>query len=173
GLTGIAVRELKAVVSNDVANDPQRMLKKELAERGINSLAIIPLIVGGEAVGVVALYAAETGFFDDEEMKLLGELAGDISFALDHIEKSEKLDYVAYYDVLTGLANRALFNERLTQRVRIAGREHGLALVLLDIERFRTVNDSLGRPAGDELLKLFARRLAHCAGDAGLVGRLS
>jgi diguanylate cyclase (GGDEF)-like protein len=172
-LTGRAVSELKAVVSNDVANDPQRVMKKELAERGINSLAIIPLIVGGEAAGVIALYAAETGFFDDEEMKLLGELAEDIAFALDHIEKSEKLDYVAYYDVLTGLANRALFNERLTQRLRIAGREHGLALVLLDIERFKTVNDSLGRPAGDELLRLIARRLAQCAGDAGLVGRLS
>ena len=172
GLTGKAVREKKPVVSNDVANDPQRMMKKELAERGINSLAILPLIVEGEAVGVVALYAAETGFFDAEEMKLLGELAEDISFALDHIEKLEKLEYVAYYDMLTGLANRALFNERLTQRLKVAGDEHGLALVILNIERFKTVNDSLGRHAGDELLKLIGRRLAQCTGDPGLVGRL-
>ena len=171
-LTGRAVRELEPVVSNDIANEPQHILKKELAERGINSLAIIPLIVGGEAVGVMALYAAETGFFDAEEVKLLGELAEDISFALDHIEKLEKLDYVAYYDMLTGLANRALFNERLTQRLKVAGREHGLALVILNIERFKTVNDSLGRHAGDELLKLVGRRLAHCTGDPGLVGRL-
>jgi diguanylate cyclase (GGDEF)-like protein len=149
------------------------MLKKELAERGINSLAIIPLIVGGESLGVLALYAADTGFFDEEEMKLLGELAGDIAFALDHIQKSERLDYVAYYDVLTGLANRALFNERLTQHLRIGDREHGLALVLLDLERFKAVNDSLGRHSGDELLKQVARRLAHCAGDPGRVGRLS
>ena len=173
GLPGRAVREMKPVVSNDVANDPQRMMKKELAERGINSLAIIPLIVGGEAVGIVALYAAETGFFDEQEMKLLVELAEDISFVLDHIEKSEKLDYVAYYDLLTGLANRALFNERLTQRLRIGGPDYRLALVLLDIERFKTVNDSLGRQAGDELLKLIGRRLAHSTGDPGLVGRLS
>jgi diguanylate cyclase (GGDEF)-like protein len=172
GLAGRAVRERKPVVSNDVVNDPQRMMKTQLAERGINSLAIIPLIVG-EVVGVVALYAAETGFFDEEEMKVLGELVEDISFALDHIEKSEKLDYVAYYDVLTGLANRTLFNERLTQRLRIGGPEHALALVLLDIERFKTVNDSLGRQAGDELLKLIGRRLANCSGDPGLVGRLS
>jgi len=172
-LTGRAVTEMKPVISNDVANDPQRMLKKELAQRGINSLAIIPLIVGGEAVGVVALYAAETGFFDEEEMKLLDELAGDIAFALDHIEKSERLDYVAYYDVLTGLANRTLFNERLTQHLRLADHERGLALVLLDLERFKTVNDSLGRHSGDELLKQVARRLAHCAGDPGRVGRLS
>ena len=172
-LTGKVVREMKPAVSNDVANDPQRMLKKELAERGINSIAIIPLILGGKTVGVMALYAAETGFFDAEEMKLLGELADDIAFALEHIETAEKLDYVAYYDVLTGLANRTLFNERLTQRLKIAGHEHGLALVILDIERFKTVNDSLGRHAGDELLKLIGRRLAHCAGDPGRVGRLS
>jgi diguanylate cyclase (GGDEF)-like protein len=172
-LTGRAVREMKPVVSNDVANDPQRMLKKELAERGINSLAIIPLIVEKVAVGVMALYAAETGFFDAEEMKLLGGLADDIAFALAHIETAEKLDYVAYYDVLTGLANRTLFNERLTRHLRLAGHERGLALVLLDLERFKTVNDSLGRHSGDELLKQVARRLAHCAGDPGRVGRLS
>ena len=172
-LTGLAVREKKAFASNDAANDPQRMLKKELAERGVNSLAVIPLIVGDEVVGVMALYAAETGFFDGEEMKLLGELADDIAFALDHIEKSEKLDYVAYYDVLTGLANRTLFKEQLTQRLRNAGPDHGLALVLLDLERFKTVNDSLGRPAGDELLKLIARRLAHHTEDPSLLGRLS
>jgi diguanylate cyclase (GGDEF)-like protein/PAS domain S-box-containing protein len=171
-LTGRAIRELEPVVSNDVANEPQHILKKELAERGINSLAIIPLIAGGEAVGVMALYAAETGYFDAEEMKLLGELADDIAFALEHIEKLEKLDYVAYYDMLTGLANRALFNERLTQRLKVAGHEHGLALVILNIERFKTVNDSLGRHAGDELLKLVGRRLAHCTGDPGMVGRL-
>ena len=171
-LTARAVREMEPVVSNDVANEQQRMLKKELARRGINSLAIIPLIVGREAVGVMALYAAETGFFDAEEMKLLGELADDIAFALEHIETAEKLDYVAYYDVLTGLANRSLFNERLTQRMKVAGDEQGLALVILDIERFKTVNDSLGRHAGDELLKLIGRRLAHRSGDPGLVGRL-
>ena len=174
GLAGRALGEKKPVVSNDIANDPQRMMKKELAERGINSLAIIPLIVGGEAVGVLALYAVSTGFFDEEETKLLTELAGDISLALDHIEKAERLDYVAYYDVLTGLANRALFNERLTQRLSIAGQENaGLAMVLLNVERFKTVNDSLGRQAGDDLLKQVARRLVQCLDDPALVARLS
>ena len=172
-LTSRAVAAMKPLVSNDVANDPQRMLKPELAARGINSLALIPLIVGLEAVGVIALYAAETGFFDEQEMKLLGELAGDISFALDHIQKAERLDYVAYYDALTGLANRGLFKDRLTQRLRIIGQDRSLALVLLDVERFKTVNDSLGRQAGDELLTQIGRRLTHCAGDASLVGRLS
>src|SRR5207248_270793 len=109
GLAGRAVRSKKAVISNDVHDDPQRLMKKELAERGINSVALLPLLVGDEAIGVLALYAAEVGAFDDEEMHLLLELASDISFAIDHIAKSEKIEYLAYYDPLTGLANRALF----------------------------------------------------------------
>jgi len=64
----------------------------------------------------------EAGFFDDEETKLLVELAGDISFALEHIKKVEKLDYLAYYDQLTGLANRALFLERVGEQLTAAGR---------------------------------------------------
>src|SRR5258706_10445684 len=124
-------------------------------------------------VGVLALYAAEAGFFDDEEIKLLTELAGDISFAVDHIDKQERLDYVAYYDTLTGLANRALFHERLEQRVMNTSEPgHKLALVLLDIERFKTINDTLGRQAGDALLKDVAARMSAYAADVGRLARV-
>ena len=147
----------KAMISNDMLQDPRILLKKESLELGLRSVVQLPLLIAGEVVGVLALYAGEVGFFDEDEMKLLNELAGDIAFALDHIEKANKVDYLAYYDQLTGLANRTLFLERLSQYVhtaRIAGEE--IALVLADVERFRTVNDSLGRQAGDELLKLWS-----------------
>ncbi len=75
----------------------------------------MPLTVGDEVVAVLVLYATETGFFDYEELKLLKDLAGDISFALDYIGKEERLTYVSYYDTLTGLANRQLFFDRLAQ----------------------------------------------------------
>ena len=114
---------------------------------------------------MLALYAAETGFFGEAEMKLLQELAGDIAFAIDHIEKAARADYLAYYDPLTGLANRTLFMERLSQFMLAAkpAREE-IALVLLDVERLSAVNDSLGRQAGDALLKLLADRLSQLAG---------
>src|SRR5207302_4188913 len=117
GLAGRAIRGKKAMISNNVKNDPQRLMRKEMDERGINSLAVIPLIVDGDAIGVLAFYAAEVGAFDNEEMRLLLELAGDVSFALAHMEKAEKLEYLAYYGPLTGLANRSLFPERLQQQV--------------------------------------------------------
>ena len=144
---------MKAVISNDVKNDPQRLMRKELDERGINSLTVIPLIVGGEAVGVLSLYAADVGFFDDEEMRLLVELAGDVSFALEHIGKAEKLDYLAYYDELTGLANRTLFLERVAQKLIAAGSAKKVAVFALDVDRFRGINDALGRQAGDDMIR--------------------
>jgi len=88
GLAGAAVQDMKTQVSNDIGKDPQRLNKAEMADRGINSVAIIPLAVGGTAIGVLGLYSADVGFFDEEEMRLLQELAGDISFAIDHIASS-------------------------------------------------------------------------------------
>ena len=173
GLSGAAISEKKAMIANDIQSDSRTQLKEQCRERSINSLAFLPLIVENEGIGVLALYASEIGFFDEEEMKLLLELAGDISFALDHIEKEEKLNYLAYYDSLTGLANRDLLHERLTQSVRAASRdERKLAVVVLDIERFKAINDSFGRQAGDELLKQFAAGLGRVSGDPTRLARV-
>ena len=173
-LVGQAVRERKPVISNDIQNDLQRMMKKECLERGINSLAALPLIVGGEAVGVLALYAGEIGFFDSEEMQLLVQLAGDIAFALEHIGQEERLTFLAYYDALTGLPNRALFHERLTQLLHAA--KHGRTQVVVaagDINRFRLINDTFGRQAGDALLREFAQRLKTIWPEPDHVARIS
>jgi diguanylate cyclase (GGDEF)-like protein/PAS domain S-box-containing protein len=168
-----AIAEKKVMVANDSLTDPSVLLGTVHAAAGIRSLAVLPLIVGGDALGVLALYAGETEFFHAEEMKLLEELAGDISFALDHIDKQERLDYLAYYDVLTGLANRSLFLERVAQYVRSAAAgEHKLAVFMIDLERFKNINDSLGQAAGDALLKQVADWFAHNAGDPNLMARL-
>jgi diguanylate cyclase (GGDEF)-like protein/PAS domain S-box-containing protein len=173
GLAGRAAEEKTAVVVQDMADDPRVMLRNEAAERGYRSLAMLPLVVDGKSAGVLALYAGEAGFFDQEEMKLLHELAGDIAFALQHIERTEKLDYLAYYDPLTGLANRTLFHERLTQQLGAARREgRRAAFVMVDIERFKTINDSVGRHAGDALLREFGQRLRQVARDESWVARI-
>jgi diguanylate cyclase (GGDEF)-like protein/PAS domain S-box-containing protein len=162
GLSGMALRDLKPAISHDVHNDPRSLLKAQYQKRGIHSLCVLPLLVGGKGVGVLALYAPEVGFFDDDEMRLLLELAGDIAFAVEHIEKSEKAEYLAYYDPLTGLANRTLFHERLAQHVQTARDERrSLALVIMDIERFKTINDTMGRHAGDALLVQIAARIGE------------
>ncbi|MFZ2309548.1 MAG: EAL domain-containing protein [Rhodoferax sp.] len=155
-----AIREKRAVLSNDIRVEPRPIFARERMERGILSLAFLPLLVNDAVVGVLALYSAEASFFDAEEMKLLTELASDIGFALDHLSKAERLQYVAYYDEVTGLPNRSLLLERLGQMLRMRDTAKPLAaLALIDIDRFRNVNDTLDRRAGDELLKLVAQRL--------------
>jgi diguanylate cyclase (GGDEF)-like protein/PAS domain S-box-containing protein len=174
GLAGRAAARMQPVVSNDVRTDPQILMKDELESRGIGSLAVLPLVVGARAVGALSLYAADAGFFDEEEIRLLLELAGDIAFALDHIEKEEKVRYLAYYDSLTGIANRTLFLERLAQHVATArGEGQQLALILINIQRFKTINDAFGRQTGDALLKQMAARLLEVNNqDQGRVARV-
>ena len=169
----VALRQLRPVICNDIATNPSMPLRAELLSKGHKSAGYFPLIVAGRAVAVLALFADETDVFDDEETRLVGELADDIAFALDHFEKQERLTYLAYYDVLTGLANRTLFHERLEQAVIDAkDRGHTIALVLIDIERFKTINDTLGRPTGDALLKAVTARMVESSGDAARLGRL-
>lgn len=168
-----AISGKTVILSNDSQDDPQVLLGRQYAESGVRSMVVLPLIVGGEAEGALVLYADETDFFHDNEMQLLAELAGDIAFAIDHIKKQERLNYLAYYDVLTGLANRTLFLERVAQYMRSAVSDgHKLAIGLIDLERFKNINDSLGRNAGDELLKQVAEWLAPEMGDANLLARI-
>ncbi|TMG77506.1 MAG: GGDEF domain-containing protein, partial [Betaproteobacteria bacterium] len=159
GLVGRAIKALAPIVSQDVQRGSEP-LRRETCARGVGSVATIPLVQNGKGIGVLALYAAEPGHFDDEEMKLLLEVAGDVAFALEHIDKSEKAEYLAYYDPLTELANRSLFHERLAQQLASASHARGrCALLVLDIERFKTINDTFGRQAGDALLRKVAARV--------------
>jgi len=172
-MVGRAIAEKVAIVSNDLRNDPQLLLAKHYRDAEVRSLVVLPLVAADVAAGALVLYSDEIDFFDEEEIKLLTELAGDIGFAIDHIEKRERIDYLAYYDVLTGLANRNLFVDRVAQYIH--GAENGghqLAVILIDLERFKNINDSLGQVAGDSLLKQVATWLARSAGDANLIARI-
>jgi diguanylate cyclase (GGDEF)-like protein/PAS domain S-box-containing protein len=173
GLSGQAIKERKAMVSDDMTLDPRILLKKEALERGFHSLAVLPLLVADEAVGVLGLYAGEIGFFDAEEMKLLQELAGDIAFAMEHLAALGKVEYLAFHDPLTGLPNRAVLTDRLGQILSAARREQRLAGVMFfDVERFRLINDTLGRQAGDEFLKQVALRFKAAIRAQDTVARI-
>ncbi|MGO9803009.1 MAG: EAL domain-containing protein [Steroidobacteraceae bacterium] len=168
-----ALRTRQPVVCNDLA--AARLtdaLSRALEQHGCRALAALPLIVAGEGVGCLLLMSAEAEVFDRAEMHLLEELGGDISFALDHIDKAERLNYLAYYDSLTGLANRTFLQERLAQHIRgLVDPQALFALVVIDLEQLEWLNDTLGRPGGDEALREFAEQAVRSAGDAGYVAR--
>ena len=173
GIAGAAIRTGKPVVVNDVAADERLAHRKEALACGFGSFIVLPLRGEDETLGSLHFYARDPGFFDQDELKLLLDLGGDISFALAAMARREKLDYLAYYDALTGLPNRQLFHERVDQFVLTAQQMGGkVALLVLDLQRFGVVNSTLGRHAGDAVLKQIALRLRDALEDRHPVARL-
>jgi diguanylate cyclase (GGDEF)-like protein len=172
-LAARAIRDRAAVIANDVQHDESLIFGKMHAQSGVRSLAVFPLIVADNPIGVLALYTSKPEFFDAAGLALLTELAGNVAFAVDHLERQERLDRLVNYDTLTGLANRRSFLERVAQyMLSAADAGHKMAVFLIDLERFKKLNDSLGRSAGDALLKQVAEWLAQNAENVNLVARL-
>jgi PAS domain S-box-containing protein/diguanylate cyclase (GGDEF)-like protein len=174
-LTAEALTQVKPVICNDIAaEDRIENWRGEALKRGYRSLVVFPLTVESRPVGVFVLYAPETGVFDDEEMRLLSEMAGDISFALDNLEKEKRLNYLAYFDAITGLPNRALFLDRANQRIRaVHDGKKAFSVILLDPERFSSINETFGRQAGDDLLRQIASRLKETLDETYILARLA
>jgi diguanylate cyclase (GGDEF)-like protein len=147
----------------------------DLAARyGYKSVAAFPLKVEGRPVGALSLYSADAVFFDDEEeLKLLLELASDTSFGLEKIEKEKRIEYLSRYDILTGLVNRWVFEDHLDQSLmRAKYSQRVVAVVMLDIEDFSRINDTLGHRAGDDVLKTLAGYLSATVREGDTVARL-
>ncbi|MES2675284.1 MAG: EAL domain-containing protein [Pseudomonadota bacterium] len=133
---------------------------RDAQRRGYRSVVALPLIVAEEVAGAMVLYALEANYFDEEELKLLGELAGDISFALQSIRNEKKASFLSYYDALTALPNTTLFLDRVEQLIQTAKRDKNLVFVIvLNLDRFKQLNDTYGRHVGDQALKEIAKRL--------------
>src|SRR5260370_34633673 len=107
---------------------------------------------------------------------MLRVFATDCSCALDLLGKEEKLTCEYYYDTLTGLPKRQLYFDRLAQALHsVRAERRQLAVMIIDLQRFKRINDTLGRHAGDQVLKELANRLqrtisesatpAHIGGD--------
>jgi diguanylate cyclase (GGDEF)-like protein len=111
-------------------------------------------------------------------LAMLGRLSWQLQQARsrameEKVEHAQRVEYLAYHDALTDLPNRALFSRLLTQGMHQARRyERGLALLFLDLDRFKIINDSLGHDAGDELLQEVARRLLASVRQSDVVARL-
>jgi len=181
GPVGIAAKTKKVSCVNDVLSDPNFWPWRAAAiERGYGALAAVPLFFNNEVIAIFTLYSAQKDVFDNELTTLLNSLSDDISAALFHMHqaklKSEAeatIEQLAFYDPLTKLANRRLLMDRLEQAIISADRHKELVAVLLfDLDNFKTVNDSLGHDYGDQLLKHISKVLKSYVRAEDTVARL-
>jgi len=136
----------------------------------------------GQAVTYQRMRAVANGEPRHLEVKLLphigdqGKVLGLFAVTTDiteHKQAEERIQRVAHHDVLTGLPNRLLFNDRLQQAISLAKRDsRQFALLFLDLDKFKPVNDSLGHAAGDELLRAVAARIRGQVRESDTVARV-
>lgn len=139
---------------------------KELKERGLSRFETEHIAKDGRAIPkeIRAVYLPMGG------REYVCAFAQDIT---ERKEYEKRLEYLATHDELTGLANRTLMQDRLAQSMHYAQRSGRMvAVLLLDVDRFKLINDSLGHGVGDQLLQAVARRLKESVRDADTVARL-
>src|SRR5262245_11606065 len=123
-------------------------------------------------LGVLGAYSPVARRFSADELDFLQSIANNIAVAIERKSAEERLAYLAQFDALTGLPNRHLFQDRLAQTMAQAGRSgRAMAVLFIDLDRFKLVNDAQGRDAGDRLLKTAALRLAQAVRSGDTVGR--
>lgn len=178
GLNAAAVATGEVVIANDPANHPR---SKGLPEGHppLDAFLGIPLKRGEKITGTIGLANREGGY-DDALVKRLELFWTAIAEVIEAHQidearrKSEqRMEHMATYDDLTGLPNRALFKERLQYAVTRAKRyAESFALLLLDLDHFKDVNDTLGHPVGDALLVAVGERLTSAIRESDIVARL-
>ena len=179
GIVPTAFRTGKHCVVNEFRRDPRTRFWAEKNKK-IGSGASFPLRVGSDDFGVLLFLSADAETFTPDFVELLERLAGSVSVALEKFQKAdekrladEQIAYLASHDLLTDLPNRATFGTLLRKTIESKGRSGGkFALLFIDLDRFKIINDSLGHEAGDRLLVETARRLKKSLGVDNVVARL-
>jgi diguanylate cyclase (GGDEF)-like protein len=181
GLSGNAFRSGAPAVSNDYLSDPRGIAFHPVVRAdGARSGSAFPLKVQGRIAGVMLFLSAEVNTFTAEFVDLLQRLADNVSFALENFDRAdekhradERIEYLASHDSLTGLPNREMFNGLLRHTIDTARRNgRWFALLFIDLDRFKIINDSLGHDAGDMLLVEVASRLRDALRASDIVARL-
>ncbi len=126
-----------------------------------NSYIGSPLIVGKQIIGVVSIKSFDKNInYKEEELNILKFISDQIAMAIDKVKSVEEMHYLAYYDKMTKLPNRILFNDRAKFAFKNALRTNDkYAILFLDLDEFKIINDTMGHNAGDKLLKIVAKKL--------------
>ena len=141
-------------------------------EAGLRSAFAFPISSDGDVRGVIELLSRERRDADRDLARIAGHLGGFIGQYIARRETERRLQFVVSHDPLTGLPNRTIFSQRLGQALAQAARYgHKVALLFVDLDRFKIVNDTLGHEAGDRVLREMAERFRESLREGDTVGR--
>lgn len=153
---------------------PEAAVEKELLERqGIKSLLVLQVYAEKKLVGFIGFdNVVTTSAWCEADIDLLQIMAEIIGVAIARKQTDALIRHMAYHDALTNLPNRILFHDRLQRAVILTKRAGKLvAAMILDLDCFKTINDSLGHRAGDLMLKIVAERLTQCVREGDTIAR--
>jgi diguanylate cyclase (GGDEF)-like protein len=176
GIVGTAFRTAKPCIENDFKS----LVPRQSEHIVPLAAAALPLFSRGVTIGVLLIMAGEKDAFTSDFTELLQRLSENVSLAVSNfdsrdekIEAERRIQYLATHDALTGLPNRVMFMQLLEQSIAVARRERRKCAVLfIDLDRFKIINDSLGHAAGDQLLIEAAKRLRGSVRESDVVARL-
>jgi diguanylate cyclase (GGDEF)-like protein len=167
------LRAERPVVVPKGSRDP--LVRAHLTQRGYRDCIVAPLLADGRAVGVltVANRLGDISTFVEEDGRFFETIAAHTNVTLQNARLVDQLRHEALHDSLTGLANRVLFHQRLSELIaRRRPTDPRVAVMLIDLDRFKEINDTLGHGTGDLLLQELALRLRNDVPDAVTVARL-
>jgi diguanylate cyclase (GGDEF)-like protein/PAS domain S-box-containing protein len=139
----------------------------------VRSLLDVPVLVEGEVLGVLCLRHREARYWDEDDVSFANTTALMLALAIEAAQRQEaetRIEHLAWYDPLTGLPNRNLLRETMRDMIMTAAnRKRRMAVMLIDLDRFKDVNDTLGHLVGDALIKAAAELLRQTVGDEFVV----
>ncbi len=141
-----------------------------LMEQGIGAALFLPLVLSGQPAGFVGLLSAQERPWSEQQMTFSRLVSQLLSHALSRQEADARVRYLRYHDQLTGLHNRAFFDEQMQHLV---GRDvYPLAFLAIDVDGLKVINDTLGHHQGDQLLRDVAQLLRQTVGQGAFVARV-
>lgn len=162
----------EVLVARPDATDPsyQDRVREGSGIAAVSSV-MVPILLGGVTTGVLGLIKFGDRGWTPAEMNSLSALAALLAQALSRVRAEDQLRHLAYHDELTGLFNRRALLDHLEQRLQ-AGHPGPVAILLMDLDRLKAMNDFLGHAAGDHFLHSMATRLQEAVGPDDFVARL-